>query len=202
MRGERVGMAYVREIVLDGHPALRKVAKKVTADDLRDPLFQQLIDDLFETMYEAPGIGLAAPQVAISKRLFVVDLQERDDAGEPTGIGAFVMINPKFTLQEGEIESTEGCLSIPGFIGEVPRFARVICTGLDRHGKKIEIEATGLLGRCLQHENDHLDGILYTDKVSNLRPTATDEAEADAESQDAVEVADHGEHEAPAHAAG
>jgi len=185
-------MAYVREIVLDGHPALRKVAKKVTADDLRDPLFQQLVDDMFETMYAAPGIGLAAPQIAIGKRLFVVDLQERDEAGEPIGIGPFVMINPRFTLQEGEIESTEGCLSIPGLIGEVPRFARVICAGLDRHGKKIELDATGLLGRCLQHENDHLDGVLYTDKAANVRPVPHDETEAHERTDDAVEIADHG----------
>ena len=195
-------MPYVRPIVLDGHPALRKIAKKVTAKELRDPLFQQLIDDLFLTMYAAPGIGLAAPQVAVSKRLFVVDLQGRQEEGEPGGADPFVVINPRFTVQEGEIESTEGCLSIPGWIGEVQRFARVLCTGLDRHGKKIEIEGTGLLGRCLQHENDHLNGILYTDKVANLRPAVSDAVEMRAESQETVEVADHREQEVAASSEG
>ena len=169
-------MAYIREILTEGHPTLRKVAKKIDPSDLSDPMFQQLIDDMFETMYDAPGIGLAANQIGVTKRLFTVDLQDED---EPNG--AFVMINPKFTLTEGEKEALEGCLSVPGMVGEVTRFERVVCAGLDRNGKKLSIDATGLLARCLQHEMDHLNGVLYIDKVKNLRPVQTDEEIAEAE---------------------
>jgi peptide deformylase len=163
-------MPYVRPIVTDGHPTLRRVAKKVRLEELADPLFQQLLDDMFETMYEAPGIGLAAPQIDVSKRVFVVDLQDEEEL-----YGPYVVVNPKFTLTEGEVASIEGCLSVPGMIGDLTRFERVVCAGYDRHGKKIELEGTGLFGRCLQHEMDHLNGILYVDKAQNVRPAETDE---------------------------
>jgi peptide deformylase len=169
-------MAYLREIITEGHPTLRKVAKKVDLAELADPIFQQLLDDMFETMYDAPGIGLAAPQINISKRIFTVDLQDEDEAHGP-----FVIINPKFTLTEGEIEATEGCLSVPGMVGEMMRFERVVCAGVDRHGKKIEFDATGLFARCLQHEMDHLDGKLYIDSAKNIRPAETIEEQAEAE---------------------
>ena len=169
-------MAYIRTILTDGHPTLRKVAKKVDPSEIADPMFQQLLDDMFETMYDAPGIGLAAPQVGISKRIFTVDLQDDDDAHGP-----LVMINPKFTLTEGEVEATEGCLSVPGMVGEVTRFEHVVCTALDRHGKKTTYDANGWFARCLQHEMDHLDGVLYIDKVKNLRAAMTDEEVAEAE---------------------
>jgi peptide deformylase len=169
-------MAYVREIITEGHPTLRRVAKKVDLAELADPIFQQMLDDMFETMYHAPGIGLAAPQINISKRIFAVDLQD-DDAAH----GPFVVINPKFTVTEGEIEATEGCLSVPGMVGEMTRFEHVVCAGFDRHGKKVEFDGTGLFGRCLQHEMDHLDGVLYIDKAKNIRPAETDEEQAEAE---------------------
>jgi peptide deformylase len=166
-------MAYERTILTDGHPTLRKIAKKVEREELRDPIFQQLIEDMFETLYAAPGIGLAAPQVDVSKRLFVVDMHE-----EKGGRGPLVFINPQFVETEGEIDSIEGCLSVPGMIGDLRRFERVVCVALDRRGRKFTIEGTGLFGRCLQHEMDHLDGILYTDKAKNIRPAATDEEHA------------------------
>ena len=166
-------MPYIRQIIEDGHPTLRKVAKKVRLEELGDPLFQQFIDDMFETMYAAPGIGLAAPQVNVGKRVFVVDLDDDDDAHGP-----FVVINPKFTVTEGEVESIEGCLSVPGKIGDLKRYERVVCTGIDRSGKKVEHEGTGLFGRCLQHEMDHLDGILYVDKAQNIRPAVTEAEKA------------------------
>jgi peptide deformylase len=169
-------MAYVREIITEGHPTLRKVAKKVTPRELADPIFQQLIDDMFETMYEAPGIGLAAPQVDVGKRLFTIDL--RDDEPEH---GPFVVINPKFTVVEGEVEATEGCLSVPGMVGEMTRYERVVCTALDRDGKKITLAGEGLFARCLQHEMDHLNGILYIDTAKNLREAVTEEEVAAAE---------------------
>jgi peptide deformylase len=169
-------MAYIREILTEGHPTLRKVAKKVDPAEIADPLFQQLLDDMFATMYDAPGIGLAAPQIGISKRIFTVDLQDEED-----GHGPLVVINPKFTLTEGEIEAIEGCLSVPGMVGDMTRFERVVCTGLDRNGKKITLEGEGLFARCLQHEIDHLDGVLYIDKAKNVRAAKTEEEVAEAE---------------------
>jgi peptide deformylase len=169
---------YIREIITDGHPTLRKVAKRVDPAEIKDPLFQQLLDDMFATMYDAPGIGLAAPQINIGKRIFVVDLQDDD------GHGPFVVVNPKFVRTEGEIDSIEGCLSVPGMIGDLKRYERVVCAGLDREGKRIELDGTGLFGRCLQHEMDHLNGVLYIDKAKNIRPAVTDEErEALAETQ-------------------
>jgi peptide deformylase len=161
-------MPYVREIVQDGHPTLRRVAKKVDPREIEEPLFQQLIDDMFETMYAAPGVGLAAPQVNISKRLFVMDTH--DDEHPPA-----VVINPKIVLAEDEEEMTEGCLSVLGYVGEIVRFNHVAVTGLDRNGEKIRIEGEGLLAQCLQHEIDHLNGVLYVDKAKNIRPAVTEE---------------------------
>jgi len=168
-------MAYLREILTDDHPTLRKVAKKVRPDEIADPLFQQLIDDMFATQYEAPGIGLAAPQVGVSKRLFTVDLQDDNPAHGP-----FVVINPVFTLTEGEVDGVEGCLSVPGYVGDVTRFEHVVCTGLDRDGKKLTLDAHGWFARCLQHEMDHLDGVIYTDKARNVRLAETEEELAEA----------------------
>src|SRR5580658_9295234 len=156
-------MPYVREILADGHPTLRKIAKKVDPKEISDPLFQQLIDDMFETMYDAPGVGLAAPQVNVSKRLFVMDV--RDDEYEPA-----VVINPKIEVAEEEVELTEGCLSVPGMVGEIVRFKHVAVSGLDRNGEKVRIEGDGLLAQCIQHEIDHLDGVLYIDRAKNIRP--------------------------------
>ena len=161
-------MPYLRPIITDGHPTLRKVAKKVDLKEIDDPLFQQLIDDMFETMYKAPGVGLAAPQVNVSKRLFVMDVHE--DEHEPA-----VVINPKIELAEEEVELTEGCLSVPGMVGEITRFRRMAVSGLDRNGEKIRLEGEGLFAQCLQHEIDHLNGVLYIDRAKNIRPAQTDE---------------------------
>jgi peptide deformylase len=165
-------MPYVREILAEGHPALRKVARRVDPREIREPLFQQLIDDMFETMYAAPGVGLAAPQVNVSKRLFVMDVH--DDEHEPA-----VVINPKLERLGEEIELKEGCLSVPGMVGEIVRRTRVAVTGLDRNGEKLRIEGEGLLAQCLQHEIDHLDGKLYVDRARNLRPVVSEEEETE-----------------------
>ncbi len=169
-------MAYIRTIVADGHPALRKTAKKVTPKELSDPLFQQLIDDMFETMYAAPGVGLAAPQVNVSKRLFVMDVGEDED--HPAG-GRYTVVNPKIELAQEEVEMSEGCLSVPGYVGEITRFNHVAVSGLDRSGEKIRLEGKGLFAQALQHEIDHLDGVLYVDKARNVRvPKSKEEEEA------------------------
>jgi peptide deformylase len=161
-------MPYVREILAEGHPALRKVAKKVDPKEIREPLFQQLIDDMFATMYAAPGVGLAAPQVDVPKRLFVMDVH--DDEHEPA-----VVINPKLEDLAEEVELKEGCLSVPGMVGDIVRYKRAAVTGLDRRGQRIRIEGEGLLAQCLQHEVDHLNGRLYTDRAKNLRPAVSEE---------------------------
>ncbi len=171
-------MPYIRKIVTEGHPALRKVAKRVHAKEIGDPLFQQLVDDMFETMYAAPGVGLAAPQVNVSKRLFVMDAGEDED--HPQG-GRHVVINPKIELEEEEVEMTEGCLSVPGFVGEITRFNRIAVSGLDRYGEKVRLEGKGLFAQALQHEIDHLNGVLYTDKAKNVRVPQTKEEEEAAE---------------------
>jgi peptide deformylase len=167
-------MPYVREILADGHPTLRKIAKKVDPKEIREPLFQQLIDDMFETMYAAPGVGLAAPQVNVSKRFFVMDVH--DDEHEPA-----VVINPKLEDLSEEVELREGCLSVPGMVGEIVRYKHAAVTGLDRYGQKIRIEGDGLLAQCIQHEVDHLNGKLYIDRAKNLRPVETEEEEEAAE---------------------
>lgn len=167
-------MAYVREIVTEGHPTLRRIAKRVDPKEIREPLFQQLIDDMFVTMYEAPGVGLAAPQVNVSKRLFVIDV--RDEEHEPA-----VVINPKLETGGEDIELTEGCLSLPGMVGEIVRKTRVTVAGLDRTGQKIRLEGDGLFAQCVQHEIDHLDGKLYADRATNVRPARSDEEKETAE---------------------
>lgn len=167
-------MAYVRPIVTEGDPVLRKVAKRVDPKEIAEPLFQQLIDDMFETMYAAPGVGLAAPQINISKRIFVVDTGEDPDHPEGT---KHAVINPKIESVDEEIELHEGCLSVPGLIGDIKRYERVVVTGLDRDGEKIRLEGNDLFAQALQHEIDHLNGVLYTDKAKNLRKPRTQEEE-------------------------
>lgn len=127
-----------------------------------DDEIRLLIDDMFETMYAAPGIGLAAPQVNISKRLIVIDISEKRN--EP-----LVLINPEICLREGSQRSDEGCLSVPGISEGVERAARIVARGLDRDGKAVEVEAEGLLAVCIQHEVDHLDGKLFVDYLTELK---------------------------------
>jgi len=148
-----------------GDPVLRAETRPVTAitDDLRT-----LIADLFETMHAARGIGLAAPQVGIGKRIIVVHVGEDG--------GPYAVINPVLTDFDGEETAAEGCLSIPGKVGDVVRALRCTVAGLDRKGKKLTLTAEGLLARCFQHEVDHLDGVLITDKATNIRDAVPVEA--------------------------
>ena len=130
-----------------------------------DGKLQRLIDDMVETMYAAPGIGLAAPQVGISKQLMVIDVSLREEEGKPL----IVLINPEITHTEGEMESEEGCLSLPGYITQIKRSERIEVCGLDRKGKPMKIEGQGLLSRALQHEIDHLNGTLLIDRISSIK---------------------------------
>ncbi len=138
---------------------LRNVAKPVAVvdDDVR-----RLIDDMFETMYEAPGIGLAATQVNEARRVIVIDVSEKHD--EP-----LALVNPEILDKHGEEEMDEGCLSVPGVYETVKRAERIRVRALDRDGQSFELDADGLLAVCIQHEIDHLDGKLFVDYLSNLK---------------------------------
>lgn len=125
---------------------------------------QKLIDDMVDTMYASSGIGLAAPQVGLSIRLFVADPSFGRESND-----LVVMINPEIVEREGVQSELEGCLSLPGFEAQVPRPARALVRGLDRQGKPLQIEATGLLARIFQHEIDHLDGSLFLDHLRGLK---------------------------------
>ena len=141
-------------------PRLRTIAKPV---DVVDDGIRQLIDDMFETMYDAPGIGLAATQVNVHKRIVVMDLSE--DKTEPR-----VFINPEFEFLTDEMEQyQEGCLSVPGFYENVDRPQKVKIKARDRDGQPYELTAEGLLAVCIQHECDHLNGKLFVDYLSNLK---------------------------------
>ena len=147
------------EILHFPDPRLRTKAKPV---EVVDSEIGRLIDDMFETMYAAPGIGLAATQVNVHRRVLVVDISEEKD--QP-----LVFINPEILDRQGTEEMEEGCLSVPGFYEKVTRAERVKVRALDRQGNGFEIEADGLLAVCVQHEIDHLDGKLFVDYVSNLK---------------------------------
>jgi peptide deformylase len=138
---------------------LRNVAKPV---DQVDDAVRRLIDDMFETMYEAPGIGLAAIQVNEPRRVIVVDTSE--DRSQ-----ALALVNPEILEKQGEEEMDEGCLSVPGVYETVQRAERIRVRALDRDGKAFEMDADGLLAVCIQHEIDHLDGKLFVDYLSNLK---------------------------------
>lgn len=153
----------VREIITSENPILRRKAKKVSKIT---PGLQALADDMLETVRAAPGLGLAAPQVARPVRLFVVEIEESEE--HPGSGKLYVLFNPEYVWKSDEMmDGTEGCLSIPGWAGEVARHHKVVVKGLDRYGKRIRIEAEGLLARVFQHEIDHLDGVLFTDRISD-----------------------------------
>ena len=144
-------------------PVLRQVAKPVTLinDDLR-----KLAADMLETMIDANGIGLAAPQVGVSQRMVIVDFFETDDEGEEIRHDPRVLINPVIVKRSREKElSSEGCLSFPGLHSKVKRNLRVVCEAQDLEGNIVEYAAEGLAARAIQHEIDHLDGVLFVDKV-------------------------------------
>lgn len=143
----------------------RILRKKAEPVETLDRNLQRLIDDMVETMYAAPGIGLAAPQVGVSKRVIVIDVSHRDEERTPL----VVLINPEIASAEGEAESEEGCLSLPGYTTSVKRSEKVVVRGLDRKGKPLEIESGGILCRALQHEIDHLNGTLLIDRISSIK---------------------------------
>ena len=152
----------LREIIILPDKRLRLVSEPAQAID---PELRRLVDDMFETMYEAPGIGLAAIQIGVPKRVIVMDLAKKDDPKEPR-----VFVNPQVLWRSDEKNVyEEGCLSIPEFYEEVERPAKVRVKFLDATGAEQELEASGLMATCLQHEIDHLDGVLFIDHISKLK---------------------------------
>lgn len=152
----------VREILTSEHPVLRHKAKKVKKIDAS---LQKLIDDMVETMEDAPGQGLAAPQIGVSLRVIVVDALPGEDDDDKVKPVKLQLINPEIVESRDEVVGEEGCLSIPGFVGNVKRAKFVTVKGLNRKGKETKLKASHNLARVLQHEIDHLDGILYTDRL-------------------------------------
>ncbi len=145
----------VREICCLPNQVLKRKAKRVPAIDRS---IQRLIDDMVETMQQASGVGLAAPQVGVSLRVVVIQLPD-----EPP----MALVNPEVVRRTGEREVTEGCLSIPGYFGEVKRSVSVAVRGVDRSGKSIRVRGTGLLAQALEHELDHLNGVLFIDHLDS-----------------------------------
>jgi len=159
----------LRKIITLPEPVLRRKARTVTTFDKN---LHALIDDMIETMRQAPGVGLAAPQVNISERLIVVEYAEEEEEVEdqpekPKKL--FVMINPEIVKSSAEtVMGVEGCLSIPNLVGEVERHAMIQVKGLNRHGKPTKVKAEGWLARIFQHEIDHLNGILFPDRATRV----------------------------------
>ena len=151
----------IRPILKYGDTVLHERARPV---DGLTPDVDRLIEDMIETMYAAPGVGLAASQVGVPLRLFVVDLSVGRD---PSGL--LVMINPEIVERDGVQLEEEGCLSVPTFNATVVRPSRLVMKGLNRHGQEYQQEATGLLARAFQHELDHLDGMLFVDRLRGIK---------------------------------
>jgi len=151
----------IRPILKYGDSVLHERAQVV---ETLTPDIERLIDDMIETMYAAPGVGLAAPQVGVALRIFVVDVSVGRDAN-----GLMTFINPEFVERDGTQLEEEGCLSVPGFNATVVRPQRVVVKGLDRQGNEHQVEGTGLLARAFQHEMDHLDGALFVDRLRGLK---------------------------------
>jgi peptide deformylase len=148
------------KIEMLGSEVLRRPAAEIAEVD---EALRTLVGDMFETMYEAEGIGLAGPQVGVSRRVIVVDVHEED-------VKPFALLNPRIVESSRETDKAdEGCLSIPGVAAGVQRPSRIVVEGMDLDGQAVRMEADGLLGRCLQHEIDHLDGILFIDRISPLK---------------------------------
>lgn len=154
----------IRKIVTIPNEVLKRKTRKVTNFGKE---FQNLVDDMIETMRDAPGVGLAGPQIEVSSRVLVVEYNDHDDETIPPKL--YVLVNPSITRTSKETElGIEGCLSIPDYVGEVERFTEVTIKGNNRHGQNLKIKAQGWLARIFQHEIDHLNGILFLDRAERI----------------------------------
>ena len=161
-----------------GHPVLRAKARPLHPSEIRTPAIQQLIDDMFDTMREYQGVGLAAPQIHESLRIFVAgfppraDADDDDEAAREDGedVPLMTVINPEIDIiSRDSVEDWEGCLSIPDIRGKVPRARQIRLRAFDRTGKKVELPASGFTARVIQHETDHLDGVLFFDRMKSFQ---------------------------------
>lgn len=168
----------LRRIVTLPEPVLKRKARTVTKFD-KD--LQTLLDDMVETMRDAPGVGLAAPQIGLSERIIVIEYYEKeeDEENEDAPKKVWAMINPEIVKSSEEtLPGVEGCLSIPGLVGEVERHTAVQVKGMNRHGKPMKVKAKGWLARIFQHEIDHLNGVLFTERATRVwRPSEEVEQE-------------------------
>ncbi len=154
----------IREIVFIPDPVLRRKAHKITDFDKN---LQTLIDDMIDTLRDAPGVGLAAPQVGVSERLIVVEYGDDEDETVPKKL--YVVVNPEIVLaSEEKVEGVEACLSIPRVMGEVERNTDIVVKGQNRQGRPVKIKVNGWMARIFQHEIDHLDGVLFTDRATKV----------------------------------
>jgi peptide deformylase len=179
----------LRKIVFLDNPVLRKRARKVTSFDAG---FQQLVDDMLDTLLDAPGVGLAAPQVNVSQRLILVrlpdDEESREEYGEQAGV-LYALANPEIVKASKKmVDGVEACLSIPGWFGSVDRHESVLIKGQDRYGKPTRVKASGWLARVFQHEIDHLNGQLYIDIASEVWKAKEGEEEVAAEEASEAEA--------------
>jgi peptide deformylase len=167
----------ILKIARMGHPVLRAKARAVHPSEIRTPKIQQLIDDMFETMKEYQGVGLAAPQVHEGLRIFVAgfpprkDLDEdEEDTDDGEDVPLMALVNPEIDIVSKDVfEDWEGCLSIPDIRGRVPRARQIVVRAFDRTGRKIELPASGFTARVIQHETDHLDGVLFFDRMKSFQ---------------------------------
>jgi peptide deformylase len=174
----------VLEIITPQNPTLRKKARKVTQFD--DPKLQAFIDNMVDTLLDAPGVGLAAPQVAVSQRVIVIrlpdDERSQEEYGDDAGV-LHIVVNPEIIRESREmVDGIEACLSIPGYYGTVERHVAVTVRGQDRNGKPLRIKARDWLARVFQHEIDHLDGVLFIDRATEMwrsEPEAGEESQPD-----------------------
>lgn len=170
----------IRTIVTLPDPVLRRKARAVTKFDKN---LQTLIEDMIETMRDAPGVGLAAPQVGVSERLIVVEYFENEEAEEAEDEAkkkVWVMVNPEIVkASEEKVMGVEGCLSIPSLVGEVERHEALQIKGLNRHGQPMRVKAQGWLARIFQHEIDHINGVVFTDRAAKVWQPQTEEEKED-----------------------
>ncbi len=163
----------IRKILTLPDPVLRRKSHRITSFDQE---FQKLVDDMIETMHDAPGSGLAAPQIGVSGRVFVMEYGDDDDEEAPLKL--YVMVNPDIVkVSEEQNTAVEGCLSVPGFAGDVERPSEITVKAFNRYGKPIKYKFTDWKARIFQHENDHLNGVIYTDLANEVWKPSEEEME-------------------------
>lgn len=185
----------VLEIAQIGNPVIRAMAEPVDESEMGLPLFQTLIDDMVDTMRDAGGVGIAAPQVGVSKRLFVIEVRNPDRYRNAEPYPLTVVINPSLTYlssPDEPLQSWEGCLSVEGLRGRLPRYGSVRLEGVDRHGERVLLELDGFPAVVAQHETDHLNGKVYLDRMPDMLTLCFEseyrkfQADAQKQSEDAV----------------